>query len=77
MKYRWAAALNRWLANHFIAAGAAPNMEGDRVGGLNRAFGYFYKVRLYAKRVRKTRKKLYYTLKFTLLGLVLAAILWL
>lgn len=77
MKYRWAAALNRWLANHFIAAGAAPNMEGDRVGGLNRAFGYFYKVRLYAKRVRKTRKKLYYTLKFSLLGLVLAAILWL
>jgi beta-hydroxylase len=77
MKYRWAQTLNRWLASHFIAAGAAPNMEGDRTGALNRAFGYFYKVRLYAKRVRKTRKKLYYTLKFSLLGLVLALILWL
>jgi len=76
MKYRWATAMNRWLARHFIAAGASPNMDGDRVGGLNRAFGNVYKVRLYAKRVRKTRKKLYYTLKFSLLGLVLLVIFW-
>jgi beta-hydroxylase len=76
MKYRWAAALNRFVARHFIAAGASPNMEGDRTGALNRAFGAFYKVRLYAKRVRKTRKKLYYTIKFSLIALVLLAILW-
>jgi aspartyl/asparaginyl beta-hydroxylase (cupin superfamily) len=43
---------------------------------LNRAFGALYKVRLYAKRARKTRKKLYYTLKFSLIALVLLAILW-
>ena len=76
MKYRWATALNRWLAQNFIAAGASPNMEGDRTGALNRAFGTFYKVRLHAKRLRKTRKKLYYTLKFSLIALVLLAILW-
>ena len=56
MRYRWAAALNRWLAKRFVSAGASPNMDGDRTGALNRAFGVFYKVRLYAKRVRKTRK---------------------
>jgi len=76
MRYRWAAALNRWLAKRFVSAGAAPNMDGDRIGALNRAFGVFYKVRLYAKRVRKTRKKLYYTIKFSLIALLLAAILW-
>jgi hypothetical protein len=43
---------------------------------LNRAFGAFYKVRLHAKRVRKTRKKLYYAIKFSLIALVLLAILW-
>jgi beta-hydroxylase len=75
MKYRWATALNRFVASHFIAAGASPNMEGDRTGALNRAFGAFYKVRLYAKRVRKTHKKLYYTIKFSLIALVLLAIL--
>ena len=76
MQYRWAAAFNRLFARRFIAAAASPNMEGDRTGALNRAFGAFYKVRLYAKRVRKTRKKLYYTIKFSLIALVLLAILW-
>jgi beta-hydroxylase len=76
MKYRWATALNRIVARHFIAAGASPNMEGDRTGALNRAFGAFYKVRLHAKRVRKTRKKLYYAVKFSLIALVLLAVLW-
>ena len=76
LKYRWVQALNRWFARRVIAAGASPNMEGDRTGALNRAFAYFYKVRLYAKRVRKTRKKLYYTIKFSLIAFVLIAILW-
>jgi beta-hydroxylase len=76
MKWRWAAAFNGFVARRFIAAAASPNMEGDRTGALNRAFGAFYKVRLYAKRVRKTRKKLYYTIKFSLIALVLLAILW-
>jgi len=76
LKYRWVQALNRWFARRVIAAGASPNMDGDRTGALNRAFAYFYKVRLYAKRVRKTRKKLYYTIKFSLIALVLIAILW-
>jgi beta-hydroxylase len=76
MRYRWAAALNRWFAQHFVAAGASPNMDGDRTGALNRAFGYFYRVKLYTKHVRKTRKKLYYAIKFSLIAIVLIAILW-
>lgn len=76
MKYRWATALNRFVARRFIASAASPNMAGDRTGALNRAFGAFYKVRLYAKHVRKTRKTLYYTIKFTLIALILLAILW-
>ena len=76
LKYRWVQALNRWFARRVIAAGVSPNMEGDRTGALNRAFAYFYKVRLYAKRVRKTRKRLYYAIKFSLIALVLIVILW-
>jgi beta-hydroxylase len=76
LKYRWVRALNREFARRVIAAGVSPNMDGDRTGALNRAFAYFYKVRLYAKRVRKARKKLYYTIKFSLIALVLIVILW-
>ena len=76
MKYRWAAALNRFVARHFVAAAASPNMEGDATGGLNRAFASFYRVRERAKRLRKSHKKLYYTLKFGLLGALALAIFW-
>jgi len=74
LKYRSAQALNRWLARHFIAAGAAPNMAGDRTGALNRAFGWFYKLRLPAKALRERNKTLYYTLKYAVLGGVFALI---
>lgn len=68
LKYRWVQALNRWLASHFMAAGASPNMDGDPTGALNRAFGWFYKLRLPAKALRARNKTLYYMLKFAALG---------
>jgi beta-hydroxylase len=74
MKYRWAAAMNRWLARNFIAAGASPNMDGDRTGALNRAFGYFYRLRLPAKALRERNKTLYYTLKYAALAGLFAVI---
>lgn len=76
MKYRWAAALNRFVARHFVAAAASPNNEGDRTGGLNRAFASFYHLRQYAKRLRDWNKTVYYVLKFGLLGGLLLAIFW-
>jgi beta-hydroxylase len=76
LKYRWAEAFNRWFARSVIAASASPNMDGDGTGALNRAFGYVYRVKQHTKRLRKTRKKLYYTIKFSLIALVLIVILW-
>jgi beta-hydroxylase len=76
LRFRWASAFNRWFARTFVAAGASPNMEGDKTGALNRAFASFYALRLHAKRVRKAHKKVYYTIKFSLIALILAWILW-
>ncbi|HJU38228.1 MAG TPA: aspartyl/asparaginyl beta-hydroxylase domain-containing protein [Tahibacter sp.] len=76
LRFGFMRAFNRWFAKTVIAAGASPNMEGDKTGALNRAFAYVYKVKQHTKRLRKTRKKLYYTIKFTLIALVLLAILW-
>ena len=76
LRFGFMRAFNRWFAKTVIAAGASPNMEGDKTGALNRAFAYVYKVKQHTKRLRKTRKKLYYTIKFTLIALLLLAILW-
>ena len=40
-----ARAFNRFVARNLIAAGASPNQEGDRTGGFNRLFKYFYVLR--------------------------------
>lgn len=69
-------ALNRFVARHLIAAGASPNMEGDRTGGFNRLFKYFYALRLKAKGLRERNKGVYYGLKYTAVALVAAFIVW-
>jgi len=71
MRWSWATALNRFVARHFVAAAASPNTDADRTGGLNRAFGWFYRLRLPAKRLREWNKHVYYALKFGLIGTLL------
>jgi beta-hydroxylase len=74
MKYRWVQALNRWVGRNLVAAAASPNEEGDKIGGINRAFKYFYTVRLRAKSLRKRNKRLYYALKWSILLVIVALI---
>lgn len=76
MRWRWAAWINRFVARHFVAAGASPNMDGDKTGGLNRVFASFYAIRLKAKALREWNKAVYYALKFALFGGILAWIFW-
>ncbi|USE38173.1 aspartyl/asparaginyl beta-hydroxylase domain-containing protein [Endozoicomonas sp. SCSIO W0465] len=56
-----------------MAASATKNLDGDRVGGLNRAFQYLYQIRLLGKRIKNYNRTLYYTVKWILfLGLLYA-----
>ena len=41
---------NRAVAATLLAGGASPNLPGDPTGGVNKAFGSVYKVRLKARR---------------------------
>ncbi len=55
-----------------MTAASSPNTEGDKTGGINKAFRYLYQVRLRAKALKKTNRKLYYVLKWLILGGLLA-----
>jgi len=78
MKYRWAAAFNRWFARHVMAAAASPNDENDRTGGINRSFKYIYKFREAGKRLKEKNEPLYYVIKWLLIaGIPLALLIWL
>jgi hypothetical protein len=44
------------------------DVEGERIGVLNRAFGGFYQLRLRAKQLKAWSRTTYYFLKWALLG---------
>jgi beta-hydroxylase len=69
-----ARALNRWIGQPLARAAATQNMEGEKVGVLNKLFSYVYHFRLFTKNIKKRSKSVYYFLKWTLLGTLVYAI---
>ncbi|MCC8628961.1 lipid A hydroxylase LpxO [Xanthomonas vesicatoria] len=74
MRWRWAAALNRFVGRSLLSAGASPNQEGDKTGGINRVFRYFYAARLKAKALKERNNPLYQVLKWSIFVLVVVGI---
>jgi beta-hydroxylase len=75
LRTRTMIAVNRWVSRHVINESATQNVEGERVGWINRIFGHVYQVRLVGKRMKAWNKRVYYAVKYLLIGGVLAAFL--
>jgi beta-hydroxylase len=71
---RAVATMNRWFRNTMLRATQTENVEGDKVGLLNRLFGIAYRIRLMGKRLKARSRFAYYTLKWAVFGGFLYAI---
>ena len=60
--------LNHFMCSRVMPAAATQNVEGERVGLLNKLFGYVYRVRLAGKRLKAWNRTIYYAVKWTLFG---------
>ena len=67
MKFGFMTAINRWVSHHIVKASATQNMEGEHVGALNKVFGKLYEVHLASRRVKEWNRKVYYSLKYSLM----------
>ena len=74
MRFQFMTAVNRWVSNHIIKVTATDNVEGERVGALNKVFGYLYEVHLLGRRLKDWNRTIYYGLKYTL-AIALAGII--
>jgi beta-hydroxylase len=74
LRTRAVTAINRWVCRHIVQQTKTQNVEGEPVGVFNKIFGYLYQVRLVGKRMKAWNKTAYYAAKFSLIGIVLAAI---
>ena len=72
MKYRWTAAVNRWVARVLLTAGSSPNETGDQTGGINKIFRFFWSIGQYRRKFKKFSKPLYLITKFALIFGLLA-----
>jgi len=68
LKSRAMTAINQWFARNVMQASATQNVEGEKIGALNRLFGSFYQLRLRAKRLKAWSRTTYYVLKWALLA---------
>jgi beta-hydroxylase len=68
-------AINRWIIHHLVKATSTQNVEGERIGFANKAFGAIYQVRLLGKRLKRWNRKVYYALKYLLVAAIAAWIL--
>jgi beta-hydroxylase len=71
-----AAAVNRWVMRHIMRATATQNVEGERIGAINRAFGVIFQVKEAGQRLKAKNRRLYYGLKYALILAILALLLW-
>ena len=67
MKYGFMTAINRWVSHHIVKASATQNVEGEHVGVLNKVFGKLYEIHLASRKVKEWNRKVYYTLKYSLM----------
>jgi beta-hydroxylase len=69
-----------WINHGFeqtaIRASQTENIDGDRIGLLNRIFSVAYYLRLPAKALKKRNKHVYYAVKWGLLALLLYLLFW-
>lgn len=68
----WMTRVNRWVIHTLVGATATQNMEGERIGWANRAFGAIYRVRLLGKRFKAWNRRAYYAAKYAAVAAVVA-----
>jgi len=70
----------RWFNYLFgrivLGAAATKNEEGDRIGVLNRAFSYLYKIRELGKKIKSANRAVYYFLKYGLFAAIIYLMLF-
>jgi beta-hydroxylase len=74
LRNRVASAMNRWVSRRIVKETATENEPGERIGIVNKAFGSIYHVRLLGKRMKAWNKNLYYAAKYSIVALILGAI---
>jgi beta-hydroxylase len=66
--------VNHWVNTHIVKISQSPNVEGEKVGGLNVVFSYVYEIHLLGRKLKDWNRKVYYAVKYSLATAIVALI---
>ena len=66
--------VNEVFSRIVMAATTTRNMDGDKIGAINRLFPYIFKVRVVGKRIKKANRPAYYLLQYSVYLLIIYGI---
>ena len=75
MRFGLPAVINRLVGRLVVSGARTRNEPGEKLGIFNRFFGLVYQVRLQTKALKRWNHRVYYGLKYALLGLALYLLL--
>ncbi|KRB94014.1 lipid A hydroxylase LpxO [Noviherbaspirillum sp. Root189] len=76
MRYRWAQAVNRFLAHTMMTAASSPNETGDQLGGVNKVFRFAWAMGQYRRRFKAWNRMVYQVTKLGLIAGLVALIVF-
>jgi beta-hydroxylase len=74
LRTRMMIAFNRFICRYIVKQSKTQNVDGEPVGAFNKAFAYLYQVRLVGKRLKSWNSKVYYGVKYSIMGVLFAGI---
>ncbi|MFT4190907.1 MAG: aspartyl/asparaginyl beta-hydroxylase domain-containing protein [Comamonas sp.] len=77
LRYRWAAAINRWFSRNVMTAASSPNENSDQTGLVNRLFYISWVMGQYRRRFKAWNPRVYKITKLLLIVAVVALVIWL
>jgi beta-hydroxylase len=72
MKYGFMTRLNRWVSEHIVKASATQNVEGEKVGAINKAFSYLFEIHALGRRLKEWNRRAYYGVKYSIIAMTAA-----
>ncbi|MBO0763453.1 MAG: aspartyl/asparaginyl beta-hydroxylase domain-containing protein [Hyphomicrobiaceae bacterium] len=75
MRFSFMTAINRWVSRHLVKASATANVEGERIGAINRVFEYLYEIHHAGRRLKAWNRNVYYGVKYAVALLAVGAVL--
>jgi len=75
LRTRFMTSMNRWFIHHVVKATSTQNVEGEKVGFINKVFAVVYPIRLVGKRMKAWNRNAYYALKYAIVAGLLIAVL--